>query len=234
MTKNQINRLQMKKTVIATLGETAGSHAGVPAVGQCCDELAEVASTIEDLAVIQMSRSGFAEAKRTAKLQLGDLANEVAAAVVSYAGSIDDEVLAGRCKFSRSAITKDLDPEVIARCMDIHATATEVAGSLGEFGVTVAKLSSLKKKIDTFDNLSTKPRQAVGKSSSATKRLPTLFRQASRLLRLRLDKVMVQYQATQPDLYNRYRTARKVVDVSNAAPGNVVPTPAVNPVPKAA
>ena len=87
MTKNQINRLQMKKTVIATLGETAGVHAGVPALGQCCDELAEVTSTIEDLAVIQMSKDGFVEAKRTAKLQLGDAANEVAAAVVSYAAA---------------------------------------------------------------------------------------------------------------------------------------------------
>ena len=234
MTKNQINRLQMKKTVIATLGETSGSHAGIPAVGQCCDELAEVTSTIEDLAVIQMSKSGFAEAKKTSKIQLGDLANEVAAAVVSYAGSIDDEVLAGRCEFSRSQITKGPDPEVIARCKDIHATATEVAGSLGEFGVTPAKLSSLQGKIDTFDKLSTKPRQAVGKSSSATKRLPTLFRQASRILRLRLDKVMVQYKAIQPDLYNRYRTARKVVDLANATPGEVVPPPAVNPVSKAA
>ena len=119
--------------------------------------------------------------------------------MVSYGAENEDDDLVGRCKFSPTKLAKGCDGTVVSRCKGVHLAATEVVADLGEHDVNPAKLTALKKKIDGFDKLSTKPRVSVGRSSAATRRLPVLFRQASLLLTKRLDTLMVQFKNTQPE-----------------------------------
>jgi hypothetical protein len=113
---------------------------------------------------------------------------------------------------------------------------TEVENDdLADHGVTSAKLTALKKKIDGFDTISTKPRQSVAKRSAATTRLPVLFRKACRCLSKQLDRLMVQFKSTAPEFYAKHQAARSVVSTGTRSGNveNVVAAPNTTPASKA-
>ncbi len=142
---------------------------------------------------------------------LGDAAYEVAAATRACAVASGNKELAARVNISRSALTDGRDPEIVARCQDIHAVATQYLASLADYGVNSTKLNTLKKKIDAFQAAQPKPRQGRATTSAATKMLASLFAQADELLTKRLDGLAVQFKDAQPDFYNAYRTVRRIV-----------------------
>jgi hypothetical protein len=214
LTKNQISRQSMHKSVLVVLEEAVDLTAPVVSIARCYTGLVNLADAIDEANVTQESRNGLAAAKTTAKKQLVDIAHDVASAVVSYGAENEDDDLVGRCSYSPTDLGKGADGTVVSRCKGVHAAATEVVADLGEHGVTPAKLTTLKKKIDGFDKLSTKPRVSVVRSSAATRRLPVLFSQASRLLTKRLDTLMVQFKNTQPEFYARYKSARRLVSAA--------------------
>jgi hypothetical protein len=201
-------------TVQELLEEGVDITAPVLSIARCYTALSGLSDDIDEAAVTQESRNGLSAAKATAKKQLIDVAHDVASAVVSYGAETEDDDLVGRCSFSPTQLAKGSDGTVVSRCKGLHVAATEVVDDLGEHGVTPAKLTTFKKKIDGFDKISTKPRVSVGRSSAATRRLPVLFRQASQLLTKRLDTLMVQFKNTQPEFYARYKSARRLVSAA--------------------
>jgi hypothetical protein len=102
--------------------------------------------------------------------------------------------------------------------------------------VASADINSLKKRVDGFDGVKSKPREKIATSSAATKRLPRLFRQANEVLTRRLDKLAVKLNASQPKFYEEYRAARNVVGNgrSESKDAKVVAATTPAPVPKAA
>jgi hypothetical protein len=133
--------------------------------------------------------------------------------------------------FSRTGIIKGRDPSVVARCRDIHAAATENLAKLADAGVTAAKLTALKKLIDAFENLQTKPRQNLAKRSAATRLMPTLIRKADRIVGRRMNKLVVQFKTSAPDFYNAYQTAVSIVDSGHGHGTNGNGTPMPKPTP---
>ena len=98
--------------------------------------------------------------------------------------------------------------------------------------VTQAKLNSLKQRLKTFDALRVLPRNATGSAAAATKALERSFPEADRLLSNCIDKLVWQFRGSAPEFYDKYQTARAIVDVptpgKDEAPeeaSNVVPNP---------
>lgn len=236
LTKNQISRQNMLKSVLGVLEEATSITAAVPSIARCYTGLSKLADAIDEAAVTQQGRNGLAAAKATSRTQLLDVAHDVAAAVVSFATENENDELAGRCDYSRSALGQGRDGEVVSRCKHVHTVASEAVDDLADQGVTAAKLTTLKKKIEGFDKISTKPRQSVAASSAATKRLPVLFREASRCLTRQLDTVMVQFKGTEPEFYAKYQAARTLVlaGARSNTDGNVVAASSTTPTAKAA
>lgn len=90
------------------------------------------------------------------------------------------------------------------------AAATENLASPADYGITQAKLTALRKKMESFQSAQAKR----ATSSSATKELAKLFTEVDVLLNDRLDGLAVQFKDTQADFYNAYTTARSVVTAS--------------------
>lgn len=217
-----LNLLQGAKTTIASL----------PALQEAVDELAELVAEINLKVKIQGSPSGAAEAKSDALKELGDLAYEVAGGVFSQADKNKDFNLAARVKFSRSGVTGGSANAVVARCQDIIDAATEDLESLGDHGVTAEKLKTLKLKLKTYDSLRAVPRNAIGAAAASTAALERLFPQADRILNNQVEKLIWQFRATAPDLYDKYQSARSIVGVASSSteetpvqPTNVVAAP---------
>ncbi len=203
----------------------------LPAFVAGAEELEEHIASLESLAVTQTSQSGAGAEKAQTFQVLVDAAYEVAAATRACAVASSNKELARRVDFSRSDVGKGRDTQVVSRCQDILAAATENVGSLADYGVTQAKLTALKKKIEGFQAVQAKPRQGRATSSSATKELAKLFREVDELLNERLDALAVQFKDSQPAFFNAYTTARSVV---SAPGGRASKTAAVTPIAKAA
>ncbi len=133
--------------------------------------------------------------------------------------------------FSRSTIGYGREAAVLALVRDIHAAATEQIANLADYGITQAKLTALKKKIDAFEASLAKPRQQIASGSATTQNLQAQFAEADAILNKRLDKVVFQFKASAPDFFNAYQTARSIVDIRGTRKpnGTVIPAPAPQP-----
>lgn len=240
--QSKIRMLLSPQAVLATNQEVFKNLAGFV---ETAEELDTVIGQIQNVAQLQESRSGGSESKAQALRFLGDAAYEVAAATYAWARASGDAQLARRMSYARSEVTQGREVAMVARCQDIHAAATECLGSLADYGVTAAKLTNLKKRIEAFQEALTKARQDQAESTAATKALPKLLSLADTLLRDRLDKLVFQFKAANEDFYNKYTTARVIVDRAGGRsepeqPANVVTPPATtatsagSPLPQAA
>ena len=202
----------------------------------CITELGEHIDDLDRLAALQSDKPGFAQEKKQKVGELAQLAAEVCGAALSYAEKAGNQRLAAKLNIPASELSSGTGNAIIANCRNIHIAASSVADELGEFKVTSAKLKALKQKTDDYKKLSTTPRQAASKRKSATRRIPVVLRQASRLLRKRLDPLMVPFKATEPEFYAQYKAARRIVQPASADNAKAKKAGASQPVtmPKAA
>jgi hypothetical protein len=167
---------------------------------------------------LQSAPSGAAEAKQDALNTLGDLAYEVAGAVLSFAQKSGDLSLAARVRFSRSAICAGSGNALTARIQGVIDAATETLESLGKYGVTQSKLNTFKQRLKAYDALRVMPRQAKAAAAAATRQLEQLFPEATLLLANRIDKLVWQFRESAPDFYEKYQVARSIVDAPTPRP----------------
>lgn len=188
---------------------------------------------IEAQSQIILGTVGAAAAKKMAVRALNGAASEIMGAVASYADDNADAELGARVAYSESGVTRGKTSEVVARCKNIHAAATENLTALGKYGVTTAKLTAFKKKIDAFDKLKVAPRDNVITRQAAGELQEQQVRSATAFLRDKLDRLVVQFKEANPAFYEEYFAARMVVDARGSSTSNtdVQPKPVVTPSP---
>lgn len=232
MNNTQNNKLRAYQAVELVLESNQTTWASLPAFVTAAGEFSSVIAEILALAQTQASREGASNEKAYALEALGDAAFEVAAAVHAYAVTTQDFALEGRVDFARSTIVYGREASVLARVRDIHAAATEQLANLADYGITQAKLTALKKKIDAFEASLAKPRQQIAAGSAATQSLQGKFNEADEILNKRLDKLVYQFKGSAPDFLAAYQTARTVVDIrATRKPERTNNTPAPTPTP---
>ena len=92
---------------------------------------------------------------------------------------------------------------------------------------TAAKLAEFEQQIDAFEQVQPKPRNRRSKGRAATQALEILFRDAGKVLRKRIDKLVPQFAATAPEFVKEYEAARVVVDLHGPGqPDEPAPVPA--------
>ena len=199
----------------------------VPAFQQTFGELEEIIEEILAASKAQDARRGPAADKAKMLQLLADETHAIAAATHACAVASGNEALALRTDLSRTGVTKGRDAAILTRCKEVHSLATASLDSLSDYGVTSADLTSLKRKIDAFETLRSKPRERIATSSAATLRLGNLFRQATTLLTRRLDRLAVKLKGTAPEFYEDYQAARFIGGNADrsAKPASVVVTP---------
>ena len=220
MTNRQGSKLAMLISVVTALEkhrEKISSHEGLT---EAADELSSTVAAINETAQDQVARDGSAEAKALALTQLGDAAFEAAAAVRACAAAAGNRQLAGRVDFSRWEVTRGRPGTVTARCQAILAAATENAAAVIKYGVTAAKLTALREKIENYQAVCPKPREGRVSSSTATRKLPELFQQADTLLVEQLDGLVIQFKEAQPEFFNDFSGARVIVDSAASRTAN--------------
>jgi|ERR1051325_3777354 hypothetical protein len=191
--------------------DTQALYKDSPAFVRAVNDLQDVIDQIVEAGELQSGRKGPAADANRALRVLADESHAIAACVHACAVDAGDDSLALRNDYSRTDITKGSKTAIVARCRDILKSANDNADELKDYQVTPGDLTSLKKRIENFDGIKSKPREKIATSSAATKRLPKLFRQANALLTGQLDKLVVKLNAAQPKFFGEYKAARKIV-----------------------
>ncbi len=150
--------------------------------------------------------------KKDARVQLGDCAWAIVSSLHALAVDNDLHDLAAATDWSRTDLTRGSATNVINRCLDVHRLATENSVLLKDDDVTAADLTGLKKCIETFDGLQTKPRKTKVRGRAASTKLNVLFGQLMKLFTKRLDKHAAKFKQTAPEFYNAYKAARSIID----------------------
>ena len=86
-----------------------------------------------------------------------------------------------------------MPPRPASPRQNIHAAATANLANLAPYGVTAAKLTALKAKIDAYSARLSKPRDAVASGSTATKQMSDEFDAADAALNDQMDALVPQF-----------------------------------------
>ena len=159
--QNRINMLIAVRGVIndPKYKETWQDHV---AFAEAVERLTERLRSIDEQAEIAQANPGASDVKQQARLALSASVCEVIGAVRAYAAASADPELTARVAYSTSRVAKGKGTEVVARCRTIWSAADENVESLAKYGITSARLTALKKKIDAFDTAKSAPRGSAG------------------------------------------------------------------------
>lgn len=217
MNKYQIARIDSLKLIVKESRNNPESIALVPKFGSVIDRMDTICKEI-DVHQIQQEKdiTGITTDKDIALENLTDLTGEIAGAVYSYAYDIQDNSLMAKVNYKPSAIEKMTQSEVIATAGIISEEALRVpADLLAAEGISAEELVEYKKIISHFKNIKSSKREAVIDRSGTTEKINELFKEASSLLRDRLDRLATQFKRKDPEFYLKYKAARAIQYRSN-------------------
>lgn len=215
MNSRQTLKLNAHRALSSTLESYKAKWTSLGAFKRAVTAFNDCLETIDELARIQADQSGAGAEKALCLVELVTDAHTIGSAVAALASDTSDAGLAAKVAFSRSDLSRGRETQIITRCENILAAATENLDALDDdYGVTQAKLTALQAKIDAFRTAQPKPRRTRAGSSAATEQLRQCFAQADQIAGEKLDKLAVQFATSEPTFFSEFTAARKIGEVA--------------------
>jgi len=193
----------------------------LPALLKAHTELAQTNSQIADLLESAAQPPGPSpESAAKSDLATGAVEScaELAAVVHAYAVDNGDAQLAAESDYSESDLAAGSESQIVAKCTKVVSLATGVADELDDYGYAASDVTAIGKAVEAYAKACPKPRQGVASRSASNKEVKKLVRRGRRIVTSRIDKLMLQLRKKAPELYNAYKTARKIVNVTGPQP----------------
>ena len=205
----------------------------LPAFADGYTEFTTHVANIQTLAQNQsVDATGLAADKQQLRKDMATAAAVIALAVNAYAKKVKNNDLAAQSAVTASDMTSGRDTAAADTARNVHAAATANLANLAPYGVTAAKLTDLKAKIDAYAASLSKPRDAVASGSTATKQMGDEFDAADAALNDQMDALVPQFAAANAKFVEDYNNARIIVDSGGGkAKANVKPKPPTPPSP---
>ena len=198
----------------------------LPAFADGCTEFTTHVANIQTLAQNQsVDSTGLAADKQQLRKDMANAAAIIAAAVNAYAKKSKKNDLAAQSAVTASDMTSGRDTIAADTARNVHAAATANLTNLAPYGVTAAKLTDLKARIDAYAASLSKPREAVASGSTATKQMADEFDAADAALNDQMDALAPQLAAANAKFVEDYNNARIIVDSGGGKAKAKTPTP---------
>jgi hypothetical protein len=108
------------------------------------------------------------------------------------------------------------DVNLYETCMAIYTAIVKIAPEeISEYGIEPPDVQSMKKEIDDFYALISRPRATIITRSQATAKIEEEMKKLQALFADRLDRIMNSLPESQRVMYNEYRAARMMMMQSN-------------------
>ena len=216
MEKVQENKMSMYLAVHKVVNSYVEAWKDLLAFQNLINEYDGVLNNIKAFRLVQEKKiTGLTKNKRDARSNAVKKCLAVAGAFYSYAVFIGDNDLADRVSYSMYDFNRCRDTIVRDRLELVHNTVQEYIEDMPDYGVTQEDLDELEALTEKYAETCEDPRHAITDRSRATKQLKDLFKNADSILKMRLDKMIVQFKENRPDFWQHFKNARKIVNLGH-------------------
>jgi hypothetical protein len=214
MKKQEENKFTMYLAVRDALAEYESLWNGIPGFVNAQGQFMNVIAGLEDAEQRRLKvTTGVTLDKGAFREVLTVVADEIMGKVRAYANSVSNHTLGERVGMSRSELQGLRDTSLVEYCQSVHGEITAVASAVVAFGVAGSDLVLFQDAIDDFSASVSAPRLALGERVDAGIELVELFETGDGILKGQLDLLMKGMRRASSHFYNRYKSARKIVDV---------------------
>ncbi|SFE69811.1 hypothetical protein [Sunxiuqinia elliptica] len=213
MNKRLLNKLMMLKAVLSFLKANARVWKQVPDLADDIKELGKLTNEIDSKRqLIANDTKGHTEEKRDEQQKLEKQVIALSSVLAAMAERSGNEVLLGKVDFSRSEFTQKRDQEQVIIASEIVALARENLEALASSAISEEQVAELESQAKRVEQLMPKKRLSVSERKAANGQMKELFKTTDRLLKKRIDRMIVPYESSDPAFYAAYQNARMIID----------------------
>lgn len=213
MDKRFENKMTMLKAVLSLLQLHESIWSNSAPLAAAIEDLAGLIAQIEEIQQLTgEDHSGLSTSKKLGKDALIKQAFELASIIFAMATRNKDQVLLAKVDFPISELQHLREGELATKCKNIAELGRSALSQITSFGASEEKLNALDEQIARYKLSLPARRISVSELKAANKKLKELLKQATDLAADQIDRMLVQFGTSNPDFYNAYLNARKVVD----------------------
>lgn len=178
---------------------------------------ANIKSIIDTAQADDVPLTGITADKNNSKQKLIQMTAETAGVIYAYAATVGDNTLKMAVSFTVSDLTRMREDSLAARCQSVRDAGAANLAALKDYGITQATLDNLQTQIDTYSADTPKTRTAISQRKTTTANLAALFDETDRLLKDRMDKLVLTFKAANPDFVQTYEATRRIIKPPSTA-----------------
>lgn len=167
--------------------------------------------------------SGLSTSKKLQKDALVKRAFELASILFAMATRNKDQVLLAKVDFPISELHGLRDGELASKCKNILDLGRSNLPQIIGYGTSEEKMNALDEQIVQYKTSLPARRISVSELKAANQKLKEVLKQATDLVNDQIDRMLVQFETSEPDFYTAYQNARKVVAYGTRHEKPVVP-----------
>jgi len=163
------------------------------------------------------NNTGYTENKKVVKNDLADISVNVTSSICSYATDSGKNELYNEFKTPISKVQVMSDSDIIIYSDKILVESEKYKKELEPYHVTAEDLVNLTKLNEEYSKILLVPAEERKEKAVATANIKTLIPESLQILKRSLDRDMIHYKDTQPDLYETYKNMREIDDSQTTA-----------------
>lgn len=160
----------------------------------------------------EMIFQGITEEKKRERMELESAVFKTATSMYLYGEISGNSEFTDAFDFDRSDVSKLRDQQIINTATTLHDSASAILTELTDYGITAEVLARLIKERDDFAALISESGSASAEGKAATINLKKLFSEARDIFEKRLDKLADFFRDSDPDFFEEYTAARRIID----------------------
>ena len=213
MNKNQINKSRMYGSVDLVLDNHASIFDKQEALKNAHLRLKNGVIQIGQYRQVQEANTSGLTKNKT-QLRNSAVAGilHFSAALRSYATLVKNEELKVKTTYRESDLKKAPDPILLDIGILLFGLANQYKDEIAKFFVGETELKEMESLLTSFKLSIPQRRAATSTSKVSTLNIHEVFKSLDQLLKEEMDVLVLLFRTTQPDFYNAYRNARRIVD----------------------
>ena len=213
METNDENKLNAAEAVVLVLANNIAIWTMIAAIMVLFDLLKAKIQLVRDLRQIQeKDNTGVTKRKKKVREKMEETGINVIRKLVMFAVATENTELDANINYTASDLSVASENRVADIIRLVYETANAHKSELAAYGVTDEMLELLLTLHQQFLVAMPETREKLTLSSTATKNINTLITEISDLQRTKLDRLIAGFADTNPDFYQQYKNARKIVD----------------------
>jgi hypothetical protein len=207
------NKLNAAEAVVLVLANNIAIWTMIAAIMVLFDLLKAKIQLVRDLRQIQeKDNTGVTKRKGNVRKQMEEKGMNVIRKLVMFAVATENTELDANINYTATDLSLASENRVADIIRLVYETANAHKSELAAYGVTDEMLELLLTLHQQFLVAMPETREKLTLSSTATKNINTLITEISDLQRTKLDRLIAGFADTNPDFYQQYKNARKIVD----------------------